>query len=56
MNSMEMENPITIFKYECPYGSVYKPSNRFSIASRKTKIEKRFVFRFFIFQFKNKNE
>ena len=38
------------------FGSVYKPSNRFSIANRKTKIEKRFVIRFFIFQFKNKNE
>ena len=36
--------------------SVYKPSNRFSIANRKKKIEKRFVIRFFIFQFKNKNE
>ena len=33
--------------------SVY---NRFSIANRKRKIEKRFVIRFFIFQFKNKNE
>ena len=48
--------PLIMERHTGIHRSVYKPSNRFSIANRKKKIEKPFVIRFFIFHFKNKNE
>ena len=65
LHNTKMDNPLILQLLEKLHKTIhlcwiprsgYKPSNRFSIANRKEKIEKRFVIRFFIFQFKNKNE